>query len=305
MSGNMGAWLLEPFPAQRELAERFLKRVKEGKLILPGAHDPLAALIAQKAGFEALYLSGAAFSASMGMPDLGLFTLQELTERARAIVRVTALPLLVDADTGFGEVLNVVRTARELVEVGVAAIQLEDQQMPKKCGHLSGKQLIPAEAMAEKIWAVKAVCPSLMIVARTDAQAVEGIEGVLQRAQLYVKAGADIIFPEALTSEEEFRLVREAIDVPLLANLTEFGKTPLVSAEEVFALGYEIALFPVSALRVAARAMERFYMHLIQKGSAQAFLPEMQTRKELYELIAYNDYEQFDAQTAAEIRKVR
>ncbi|MEN3040810.1 MAG: methylisocitrate lyase [Bacteroidia bacterium] len=301
----MGAWLLEPFPAQRELAERFLKRVKEGKLILPGAHDPLAALIAQKAGFEALYLSGAAFSASMGMPDLGLFTLQELTERARAIVRVTALPLLVDADTGFGEVLNVVRTARELVEVGVAAIQLEDQQMPKKCGHLSGKQLIPAEAMAEKIWAVKAVCPSLMIVARTDAQAVEGIEGVLQRAQLYVKAGADIIFPEALTSEEEFRLVREAIDVPLLANLTEFGKTPLVSAEEVFALGYEIALFPVSALRVAARAMERFYMHLIQKGSAQAFLPEMQTRKELYELIAYNDYEQFDAQTAAEIRKVR
>ncbi|MCS6895450.1 MAG: methylisocitrate lyase [Bacteroidia bacterium] len=300
----MDAWLLKSPTAQPELSALFLRKVKGGRLILPGAHDPLTALLARKAGFSALYLSGAAFSASMGMPDLGLFTLQELVERARAIVRATALPLLVDADTGFGEVLNVVRTARELVEAGVAAIQLEDQQMPKKCGHLSGKQLVPPEAMAEKIYAIKATYPSLVIVARTDAQAIEGIEGVLNRAQLYVKAGADIIFPEALTTAEEFRQVRQAVSVPLLANLTEFGKTPLVSAEEVFALGYEIALFPVSALRIAAQAVEKFYMHLIKTGNAQALLSEMQTRKELYELIAYTDYERFDKSAAESVQNL-
>ncbi|MCS7297773.1 MAG: methylisocitrate lyase [Bacteroidia bacterium] len=291
----MGAWLLEPASEQQRLASQFLDRVKAGRLILPGAHDPLAALLARRAGFEAIYLSGAAFSASMGMPDLGLLTLSEVVERARAIVRATGLPLVVDGDTGFGEVLNVVRLARELVEAGIAAVQLEDQEMPKKCGHLAGKKLIPPSDMAAKIYALKKVYPNLVVIARTDAHAIEGIEGVLHRVALYEEAGADIIFPEALTQREEFEVVRRHSTVPLLANLTEFGKTPLFSAEEIFSMGYEIALFPVSALRVAARAMEEFYTHLAQNRSSQAFLPRMQTRAELYEVISYEEYERFDA----------
>lgn len=295
------AWLLAGGASQERLAEAFRERVRKGKLILPGAHDPLAALLAKEAGFEALYLSGAAFSASLGMPDLGLITLQEVVDRARSIVRAAQLPLVVDADTGFGEALNVVRLGRELVEAGVAAVQLEDQEMPKKCGHLSGKSLIPAEAMAEKILALRRTYPSLVIIARTDAQAVEGMEGVLRRAQIYVEAGAEIVFPEALTSREEFAQVRRALRVPLLANLTEFGKTPLTSAWEVFDLGYEIALFPVSALRVAAGATESFYRHLLREGSAQAYLERMLTRARLYEVIAYTAYESFDREVGQRV----
>jgi len=287
----MNAWLLREVPAQAVLASQFMERVRRGRLVLPGAHDPIAGLLAKKAGFEALYLSGAAFSASMGLPDLGLLTMDEVVARAQAIVRATALPLLVDVDTGFGETLNVLRLGRHLVEAGVAALQLEDQEMPKKCGHLSGKRLIPPEAMVEKIRALKRFFPTLVIVARTDAQAIEGIEGVIHRARLYIEAGADIVFPEALTTIEEFRQVRAALSVPLLANMTEFGKSPALSAHEVFQMGYEIALFPVSALRIAAKAMENFYAHLQTAGETQSYLPQMQTRKELYELIHYEDYD--------------
>lgn len=287
----MKAWLLGEVPTQATLAERFMERVRKGRLILPGAHDPIAGLLAKHAGFEALYLSGAAFSASMGLPDLGLLTMDEVVSRAQGIVRATGLPLLVDVDTGFGETLNALRLGRHLVEAGIAALQLEDQEMPKKCGHLSGKRLIPAEAMAEKVHALKRFFPSLIVVARTDAQAIEGIDGVIRRARLYVEAGADIIFPEALTTVEEFQRVRAALSVPLLANLTEFGKSPGLSAQEVFEMGYEIALFPVSALRIAAKAMETFYAHLQARGETQSLLPQMQTRKALYELISYDDYE--------------
>lgn len=170
--------------------------------------------------------------------------------------------------------------------------------MPKRCGHLSGKRLAPPEVLAEKVYALKRLFPTLIVVARTDARESEGIEGVIERARLYVEAGADIIFPEALESLEEFQAVREALSVPLLANLTEFGKTPLFSAEAIFALGYEIALFPVSALRVAAKAMEEFYEHLSRHGSSQEYLSRMQTRAELYALIRYRDYEYFDHEVA-------
>ncbi|MCS7161958.1 MAG: methylisocitrate lyase [Bacteroidia bacterium] len=295
----MAAWLLHSLPSQEELVQRFRTRVAQGRLILPGAHDPLAGLLARQAGFEALYLSGAAFSASMGLPDLGLLTLEEVTERARALVRATGLPLVVDGDTGFGEALNVVRLGRQLVEAGVAAVQLEDQEMPKRCGHLAGKRLVPAQVMVEKIRALKRTVPSLVVIARTDAHALEGLRGVLERARQYVEAGADILFPEALTTLEEFAEVRQEVKVPLLANLTEFGKTPSLTAEQLFALGYEIALFPVSALRVAAKAMAQFYRHLRATGSAQAYLPHMQTRAELYELIGYAAYETFDAEVAS------
>ncbi|MCS7152352.1 MAG: methylisocitrate lyase [Bacteroidia bacterium] len=294
----MKAWLLQSFSSQERLAEAFRERIRRGRLILPGAHDPLAALLAKAAGFEALYLSGAAFSASLGLPDLGLLTLDEIVERSRAIVRATDLPLLVDVDTGLGEALNAIRLARHLVEARAAAIQLEDQEMPKKCGHLSGKRLISPEAMAEKIHAVRRFYPSLVIVARTDAQAIEGIEGVIRRARLYIEAGADVIFPEALTTVEEFQAVRAALTAPLLANLTEFGKSPLLTAEKVFQLGYEIALFPVSALRIAAKAMQQFYSHLHSRGETQSLLSQMQTRSDLYELLGYHAYEEADAELA-------
>ncbi|GBD07351.1 2,3-dimethylmalate lyase [bacterium HR21] len=287
-------WLLQSFPTQAELAERFRQRVHQGRLILVGAHDPLAGLLARKAGFDALYLSGAAFSASMGLPDVGVLTLEEVVARARALVRATGLPVLVDADTGFGELFNVVRLGRELVEAGVAAVQLEDQEMPKRCGHLSGKRLVPPAVMVQKVRALKQCFPSLVLVARTDARESEGVDGVIARARLYVEAGADIIFPEALQSREEFQQVRHALPVPLLANLTEFGKTPPLSADDLFTLGYEIVLFPVSALRVAAKAMEEFYAHLRQQGSTREYLGRMQTRAELYELIGYAAYEEFD-----------
>lgn len=288
------AWMIEPVRSHGELAERFRKLVAQGRVVIPGAHEPLAGLLAKRAGFSVLYLSGAALSASYGLPDLGVLTLDEVVRRAARLVEGTGLPLLVDIDTGFGEMLNVVRAARELVGVGVAAVQLEDQEMPKRCGHLSGKRLVSPETMAQKVRAIKRLFPTLFVVARTDARALEGIDGVVERARLYLHAGADAIFPEALESLEEFRRVRQAIAGPLLANLTEFGKTPPLTASELFDLGYEMVLFPVSALRVAARAMERFYQHLAQHGSSREFLDQMQTRAELYELIQYDAYERFD-----------
>lgn len=289
------AWLVRDEVPQAELAARLRRLVTEGFLILPGAHDALSALIAQRVGFPALYLSGAAYTASRGLPDLSLVTVTEVAERARDIVRATNLPLVVDVDTGFGEVLNAVRTAREMVEARVAGIQIEDQQLPKKCGHLPGKSLVRPEEMAQKVYAVKQAAPSLFVIARTDAHAVEGIEGVIARAKRYVEAGADAVFPEALTTAEEFRAVREALpDVPLVANLTEFGKTPYFTAEEVRSWGYNIALFPVSSLRVAAKAVERLYRHLRAAGTTRDLLGEMQTRAELYETIAYGAYEELD-----------
>lgn len=296
------SWLLQQETPQAELAARFRRLVEQGPVVLPGAHDALSALLAKRAGFEALYLSGAAYTASRGLPDLGLVTSQEVAERARDIIRATDLPLIVDIDTGFGGVLNVVRTGREMVEARVAGVQIEDQEMPKKCGHLSGKSLVTADEMAQKIRALKETAPSLYVIARTDAHGVEGLEAAVARARRYVEAGADAIFPEALTTEEEFRAVRKALPgVPLLANLTEFGKTPYYSAAEVAAWGYNIILFPVSSLRVATRAVERLYRHLRQAGSTRELVREMQDRAELYETIAYFGYEELDRTMARSV----
>lgn len=293
------AWLHQQETPQAELAARFRELVTRGPVILPGAHDALSALIARQVGFEAVYLSGAAYTASRGLPDLGLVTSQEVAERALDITRATNLPLIVDIDTGFGGVLNVMRTAREMVEARVAGVQIEDQEMPKKCGHLSGKSLVTAEEMEQKIRALKQAAPSLYVIARTDAYGVEGLEAAIQRARRYVQAGADAIFPEALSSEEEFRAVREALPgVPLLANLTEFGRTPYYSAADLAAWGYNIILFPVSSLRVAAKAVERLYRHLRQAGSTRELLADMQSRAELYDTIAYFAYEELDHRIA-------
>jgi methylisocitrate lyase len=288
-------WLTEtnrdPGPAGDRLAALW---AEPGILGLPGAHDPLAALLARRVGFRALYVSGAGLAASLALPDLGLLTLGELTYFTRAIVRASGLPVLVDGDTGYGEVLNVVRLVRELEDAGAAAVQLEDQVLPKKCGHLSGKRLVPPEEMARKIAAAGRAARRLRIVARTDAVELEGLDQAIARARLYREAGAHAIFPEALRTGEELRTFSGAVPGPLLVNMTEFGRTPLLPAAELARLGYKMVIWPVSALRVAARAMEAFYADLARTGTQAPWLDRMQTRRELYELIGYHDYEALD-----------
>lgn len=259
-----------------------------------GVYDGMSALLAAQAGFEALYLSGAALSASKAIPDLGLLTLEDVWRSAREIVRASDLPLIVDCDTGFGEALNVMRAVRELSEAGVAGIQIEDQQFPKKCGHLNDKRVVAADDMCRKVAAARKASREMVICARTDAAFIS-LDEAIRRARLYASAGADLIFVEALTSPDAIRQVRESIDAPLLANMTEFGRTPALSLDEWSAHGYEIVIFPVSAFRVASKAVQRFYASLKARGDVAEFLPDMMPRAELYDVIQYYDYETLDA----------
>jgi methylisocitrate lyase len=288
----------DPRPAGDRLAALW---AAPGIVRMPGAHDPLAALLARRAGFEALYLSGGGLTASLALPDLGVLELSELTFFTRAICRAVDLPLVVDGDTGYGEALNVMRLVRELEDAGAAAVQLEDQVLPKKCGHLSDKRLASPDDMARKIAAAVRAARHLRIIARTDAVASEGLPAAIERARLYVEAGAHAIFPEALTSADDFRVFASEIRAPLLANMTEFGRSPLVAAAELGALGYKMVIWPVTALRVAARAMEDCYQELATAGTQAAMLPRMQTRAELYDVIRYHDYEALDASIARSV----
>ena len=265
-----------------------------GILRIPGAYNGLAALQAKQAGYNALYLSGAAMSASMGVPDLGILTKEDVCFFIRQISRAADLPLVVDGDTGFGGTLNAMDMVRSFEEAGAAAVQIEDQDLPKKCGHLNDKKLIPSDEMAAKIAAASRARKHLYIIARTDAAASEGFDAAVRRAKLYLEAGADAIFPEALTTEEMFRDFARQVKAPLLANMTEFGKTPYLSAAAFEALGYKMMIWPVSALRIAARAQEGFYQHLAQHDRADGMFGSMQTRAELYDLIGYADYEALD-----------
>lgn len=272
---------------------------RPGILRLPGAHNGMAALQARAAGFEALYLSGAAMTASMGLPDLGIITVDEVAFFIRQIARSGGLPLLVDGDTGYGEALNVMHTVRVFEEAGAGAVHLEDQLLPKKCGHLNNKKLADPADMAAKIAAAVRARRDLVVIARTDAATVEGIEGAVARARRYVEAGADAIFPEALTSVAMFREVRERLPgVKLLANMTEFGRTPALTAQEFEDLGYDMVIWPVSSLRIANGAQERLYAALARDGSVAAVLPEMQTRARLYDTIGLHDFEALDASIA-------
>jgi len=265
---------------------------------MPGAHDAMAALLVKKTGFQALYLSGAAFSASLGLPDLGVTTLSELVARTREISRASGLPMLVDIDTGFGSIINVTRTVQEMVDAGAAAIQMEDQDLPKKCGHLNGKKLVSKQEMVQKISAARKASKEIVIVARTDAKASEGINAAIDRAKAYVNAGADVVFPEALQSEAEFRTFAAATDFPLLANMTEFGQTPYYSAQQFQEWGYKIVIYPVTSLRIAAKAIERVYKLIQTAGTQLEMLGDMQTRQELYDLISYYEYEELDSSIA-------
>jgi methylisocitrate lyase len=272
-----------------------------GILTIPGAHNALAALLAKQAGFKMLYLSGAALTASLGLPDLGILGLEELCLFTRATCRAAGLPLIVDADTGFGGVLNVMRAVRELEDAGAAAIQIEDQLLPKKCGHLNDKRLVAPQEMAAKVSAAVKARRHLRVIARTDAAGVEGVDAALSRARLYLAAGADAIFPEALTDEAMFRKFAREIEAPLLANMTEFGRTPYLSARQFEEFGFKMVIWPVSSLRVAAKAIEELYRCLAREGSAVAMLERMQTRAELYETIGYHDFEALDASIAASV----
>lgn len=265
-------------------------------IAMPGVANALVARMAERIGLEAIYLSGAALSARCGLPDIGLLSLGEVALEARAITAASSLPLLVDADTGFGGPLQVERAVRELERAGAAAVQIEDQQLPKRCGHLSGKALVGVEEMEQKIRAAASarLDPEFAVVARTDARGVEGFEAAVWRARRYLEAGADLIFPEALTSREEFAGFRRAVDAPLLANMTEFGRSPLLSVSELDEIGYRIALFPVTALRAAMRASQRALEEIHRSGSQRAILGSMQSRAELYDLLGYEGYEERD-----------
>ncbi len=268
-----------------------------GCVAIPGVFCPLAARMAEKMGFRAAYLSGAALSASLGLPDIGLVTATEFGEAARAICAASSLPLLCDADTGFGEALNAERTVRLYESAGAAGLHLEDQEMPKRCGHLSGKVLVDAAVMAAKIRGACAARGDMdfVIVARTDARGVTDFDDAVRRARLYVEAGADAIFPEALEGEEEFARFAEALaGVPLLANMTEFGKGPILDRAALARMGYRMVIYPVTGLRAALKAVQGVYADILDKGHQRDRVGEMLTRRELYGLLDYEGYEARD-----------
>ena len=263
-------------------------------VLTPGVFSPLIAMMAEKKGFKSMYFSGAAFSAMKGIPDIGIFTFQELFDAVIEITKMSNLPLIVDVDTGFGEVINVTRTVSDMESIGVAAIQIEDQLFPKRCGHLEGKEIIKAKEFAKKIYAAKSVSKDMLVIARTDAKAVEGIDSAIERAKLYKDAGADIIFPEALETEEEFKLFAESVNGDMLANMTEFGKTPYYPAEKFADMGYKIIIYPVSSLRTALNAISDLFDEIMETGTQVKFVEDMLTRKDLYNLINYDSYVKMD-----------
>ena len=286
--------------AKKTAAEKraaFRAAIDSGALLqMPGAFSPLVAVLVQEKGFDGIYISGAALSADLALPDIGLTTLPEVTARGHQIARATDLPALIDLDTGFGEPMNAARSIQEIEDAGLAGCHLEDQLSPKRCGHLDNKVLIPAGDMVQKIRAAADAKrdPNFLLMARTDAKASEGMDAAIDRARAYVDAGADAIFPEALTTIPEYESFRAAVDVPLLANLTEFGKTPLLTRDRLIELGYNIAIYPVTTLRLAMFGVEEGLDILKAKGSQQDAVPRMQTRKRLYELVRYEDYNRFD-----------
>ncbi|AEW98099.1 MULTISPECIES: methylisocitrate lyase [Streptomycetaceae] len=283
-------------PAQRRRALR--DRLATGRLLLmPGLLNPLTARLVQDTGFEAAYLSGAVLAADLGLPDIGLTTSTEIAARAQQTTSATDLPVLIDADTGFGEPMNAARTVQLMEDAGLAGLHLEDQVNPKRCGHLDGKTVVPREEMTRRVRAAVEARrdPDFLLMARTDARAVEGLAAAIDRAKAYVDAGADAIFPEALADEKEFETFRAAVHVPLLANMTEFGKGRLLDARTLENLGYDIALYPVTLLRLAMGAVEDGLRTLAAEGTQESLLPRMQTRSRLYELLRYERYTAFDS----------
>ena len=295
-------WLVAENWESKPMGERFQALLDSPGIVkAPGAHNAMAGLLAKAAGFDCLYVSGAAVTAAMALPDLGVIQLNELCDTVRQIHRATQLPLIVDGDTGYGEVLNVMRTIRELEDAGAAAIQMEDQILPKKCGHLNDKLLASPEEMARKVAAARKARRHLRIIARTDAVQSEGLEAGLARARLYAEAGADLVFADGIKTPEEFRRFSSECGVPFMANMTEFGRTPYYTAQQFQEFGCKVVIWPVSSLRVAAKAMESMYSELAEKGTLIDKLEEMQTRAQLYDTIGYHSFEELDDSVAATV----
>jgi methylisocitrate lyase len=273
------------------------ERLASGELLqLPGAFNPLSAKLIEEKGFDGVYVSGAVLAADLGLPDIGLTTLTEVAGRSAQISRMTNLPTIVDADTGFGEPMNVARTVQELENAGVAGLHIEDQVNPKRCGHLDGKQVVDADTAIKRIRAAADARrdPNLLIMARTDIRGVEGMQSAIDRAKQLVDAGADALFPEAMKDLAEFEAIRNAVDVPVLANMTEFGKSELFTAEQLAGVGVNIVIYPVTLLRSAMGEAERTLDAIRRTGSNQAAVEGMQTRARLYELLDYEAYNTFD-----------
>ncbi|MEK9683719.1 MAG: methylisocitrate lyase [Rhodospirillaceae bacterium] len=275
----------------------FRQSLSNGKIMkVPGAHSPLVAMEIERQGFDGVYISGAALSADLGLPDIGMTTLSEVAQRGHQIARVTDLPSIIDIDTGFGEAMSAARTVQELEEMGLSGCHLEDQVNPKRCGHLDNKTLVSVEEMIPKIRAAADARKdtNFVLFARTDARASEGMTAAIERAKAYIDAGADAIFPEAMQDAREFEAFRKAIDVPMMANMTEFGKSPLLSAATLEDMGYNLVIYPVTTLRLAMGAIQKGLAEIAETGTQSGLVQEMQTRAQLYELIQYENYNQFD-----------
>jgi len=295
-------WLEGNTRDTRSAGKRLQELINRPEILgVPGTHNGLAGMLAKDAGFEALYISGGALTASMGLPDLGIMTLEELCFVTRMVSRSTDLPLIADGDTGYGEVLNAMRVVKELEHAGAGAVHIEDQILPKKCGHLNDKRLTTPEEAAAKINAAKKAAGDILIIARTDAAAVEGLDGAIKRANLYHEAGADVVFPDALPSEEDFRTFAASVPGPKMANMTEFGRTPYFSANQFEDFGYDIVIWPATSMRVAAHAMQGLYAHIKDHGGAEALMDKMTSRADLYDVIGYYDYEALDESIAKSV----
>jgi len=286
--------------AKKTAAEKraaFAKALKSGKLLrFPGAMNPLTAMMIEQKGFDGVYISGAVLAAELGLPDIGLTTLPEVAGRGHQIARVTELPSIIDVDTGFGEPMNMARTIQVMDEMGLAGCHLEDQENPKRCGHLDNKNIVPVSEMVKKVQAAAKAKrdKNFVVIARTDARASEGLEKAIDRAKAYVDAGADMIFPEAMQDEKEFAAMRKALKVPLLANMTEFGKSKLLTVKQLEKLGYNMVIYPVTTLRLAMGAIDRGLDTIKKTGTQESLLNEMQHRKDLYKLLRYEEYNTFD-----------
>ncbi|MDO9397227.1 MAG: methylisocitrate lyase [Herbiconiux sp.] len=288
--------LYSTVPAHEKRAA-FRAALSSGRLLrMPGAFNPLSARLIEEKGFEGVYISGAVIAADLGFPDIGLTTLSEVAGRGAQIARMTDLPTLIDADTGFGEPMNVARTVQTLEDAGIAGLHIEDQVNPKRCGHLDGKAVVDADTAVKRIRAAADARrdPNLLIMARTDIRGVDGLGAAIDRAKQLVDAGADAIFPEAMADLAEFEAVRAAVDVPILANMTEFGKSELFTVAQLESVGVNLVIYPVSLLRIAMGAAARGLDELVAEGSLAGQVPTMQTRARLYELLDYEAYNGFD-----------
>jgi methylisocitrate lyase len=289
--------MLHATATARDKRKTFRAALNSGQLLrFPGAFSPLVAMLIEELGFDGVYISGAVLSADLGLPDIGLTTLTEVSRRGHEIARVTNLPALIDADTGFGEPMNAARTVRVLEDLGLAGCHIEDQVNPKRCGHLDNKTVVGTSDMVQRIRAAASARrdPDFVICARTDARAIEGLDAAIARARAYVEAGADMVFPEALHDAGEFAAFRKAVDVPLLANMTEFGKSELLDVKTLREAGVSMVIYPVTALRLAMGAVEEGLAVIHDTGTNAGLVSRMQTRQRLYDLIGYEDYNVFD-----------